>query len=253
MDLLNEIFRCSNVQACLEHPHKDHPCSRVVLSQRSESVTNHLMPEPWSGSLEKAPILFLSSNPAMGNVNEYPQHSWVDDSVTDYFENRFGGGKKQWIRDGRYALRKDQTYGGSVSFWSAVKKRASELMPNDEIRPGVDYALSEVVHCPSAKELGVTDALGECAGRFLRPILHRSGARVVVCLGRIARIAIREIFSIPDGVTMYGPQQVGDQLRYFTFIPHPNAWTGPWSIRECLSSEDFKTLQEFISLREVSV
>ena len=132
---------------------------------------------------------------------------------------------------------------------SAVKKRASELLMDEHVRPGVDYALSEVVHCPSAKELGVNSALAECAGRYLLPILQRSGAKIVVCLGRFARTAICEMFSIPEEVAIYGPQQVGDQLRYFSFLPHPNAWKGPWSFEGCLSREELSSLQEFLGVR----
>ncbi|MCH7652392.1 MAG: hypothetical protein IIB14_01820 [Chloroflexi bacterium] len=250
MDLLHEIFRCPNVRACLEHLHKDGPCAEIILSQGSESPMGHLMPEPWSGRLEKAPILFLSSNPAMGNVNEYPEYSWPDDSVADYFNNRFGGGGKQWIKDGRYPLKKEQTYGGSVGFWSAVKKRASELLEKESVRPGEDYALSEVVHCPSAREFGVKSALEECADRYLRPLLSLSGANVIVCLGRFAKLAVRDKFELPRTGNIHGPIRIGEKMRYFAFLPHPNAWIGPWSFRECLSSEEFRTLQEFLGIRE---
>src|SRR3954451_15439199 len=57
-----------------------HPCERVVLDQWPADVTEskrlyrwpfqHLLPEPWTGHLEQAPLLFLASNPGGGEVAE---------------------------------------------------------------------------------------------------------------------------------------------------------------------------------------
>lgn len=105
MDLLQEIAHCPIVEECKTDPHGGHPCTAIVMSQASEFLANHQVPEPWSGHLEIAPILFLSSNPSIGtNEDYYPRWSWQVERVTDFFSNRFGGGSEKWICDGRYPL-----------------------------------------------------------------------------------------------------------------------------------------------------
>lgn len=48
--------------------------------------------------------------------------------------------------------------GDWVRFWAAVRKQAFRLLGHLAV-PGVDYAMTEVVHCKSAGERGVADAL----------------------------------------------------------------------------------------------
>ena len=51
------------------------------------------VPEPWSGNLEHAPILFLSSNPSISTAELYPRWEWPDEEIADFFGRRFGGGQ----------------------------------------------------------------------------------------------------------------------------------------------------------------
>ena len=250
MDLLLQIARCPNVQACLGSRDRVHDCTEIVLSQGSETLAEHQVPEPWSGHLEEALLLFLSSNPSIDasedNPGDYPRWSWPDHWIADFFANRFGRGRKPWVRDGLYPLRQDGThYKEWVRFWAAVRRRAVELLMRDDVRPGLDYALSEVVHCKSFNEVGVGRALEECANRYLGGVVCQAGAQVVVTLGRFAGDALRRTFQIPQDAAVHGPIQVGDRRRYFAFLPHPNA-RRPRSFAKCLSSEDLRRLQEFL-------
>src|SRR5207247_2634075 len=89
--LLVLIARCPNVpRARLE---RDHPCKRLVLSQ-PVVPDRFQVPEPWSGELRRAPVLFVSSNPGFGLEAAYPTASWSDTQLRDYFGMRFGGGTK---------------------------------------------------------------------------------------------------------------------------------------------------------------
>lgn len=115
--LLIEIARCLVVQLCLDQPQRDHPCAEIVQSQRASSVADFQVPEPWSGPIGSAPILFLSSNPSISRSDppsdtdeEYPigfRAAWPDDRIVDFFEGRFGGGQEEWIRRGVFCRRKD--------------------------------------------------------------------------------------------------------------------------------------------------
>jgi len=64
MDLLHEITRCPNIQQWFASPQSSNPCAKIISVQHSRSLNDHQVPEPWSGDLEHAPILFLSSNPS---------------------------------------------------------------------------------------------------------------------------------------------------------------------------------------------
>ncbi len=168
MELLREIVQCVNVGICRTNPQQIHPCAAIVGLQMSKSKEDYQVPEPWSGRLEQARILFLSSNPSISETEEYPRGDWPDSKIEDYFVNRFGGGKKEWIKDGIHGLQRDGSYGKATRFWVAVRKHASDLLEKDirSVRPGVDYALSEVVHCKSREEEGVKEALKECETPF---------------------------------------------------------------------------------------
>lgn len=74
MDLLLEIARCSNIRVCLNGG-KVSACTDIVGIQ-GELLSRHQVPEPWTGHLEKAPILFLSSNPFLSQLDAYPRWGW---------------------------------------------------------------------------------------------------------------------------------------------------------------------------------
>jgi hypothetical protein len=86
-------------------------------------------------------------------------------------------------KHGKQALDADlKTYGPIVRYWSSIQNRAEELLGR-EARPGIDYALSEIVHCKSESEEGVKEALITCANRYMMKLLSCSGAIVLVLVG----------------------------------------------------------------------
>jgi hypothetical protein len=141
MDLLLEIARCPNFRACLANPEAEHACGEIVRSQNVKGRKDFQVPEPWSGHLETAPILFLSSNPSISEDEQYPRLGWGDELIRDFFENRFGEGKQPWITEGRYYLR---TFTGDSGMGGFVQQnpnsagepgRGNRIAPNEE--PGV--------------------------------------------------------------------------------------------------------------------
>jgi hypothetical protein len=238
-DLLLEIARCPNFNS-----NEENPCQTIVGTQLE---TDYQLPEPWSGDLEDAPILFLSSNPSMGMREKYPRSTWPDDEIIDFFAHRFGGGLEGWTKDGRYTLLKaGSVYSNKgVRYWASARKRAIELLCKNDVQPGVDYAFSEVVHCKSLHEKGVSKALPECAGRYLKKIVACSGARIIVCFGRFTPVVVRQLFGIPDDVNVSEPVIVGNSSRIFTFMPHPNAWMVR-SFAICLSPSEIKQLRSWL-------
>ncbi|MFL5624283.1 MAG: uracil-DNA glycosylase family protein [Ktedonobacteraceae bacterium] len=243
MGLLHEITRCPNIQMYFSSPQCNNPCARIISTQHASSIDMFQVPEPWSGNLEHAPILFLSSNPSINGVEEIPLWSWPNEWIEDFYVNRYEGGRKQWIKDGKYNLLLD----GSrqiVRFWVEVRQRAKELLERD-IRHGVDYALTEVVHCKSQGEEGVREALNECSRRYLRWVIESCGAKVIVTLGKTVKEAVKLECGIPTSVDVFGPTLIGTCQRYIVFLPHPNA-RGYRSFEKCIDHAELQELRDFL-------
>jgi hypothetical protein len=213
--LLLEIVRCRNVLTCFEDRTPRHPCRKIIESQESRSIDGFQVPEPWSGRLLEAPLLFLSSNPSISATDLYPARSWQDQEVEAYFDQRF----ERWIADGIGTRQQDGSYSQAVRFWSEVRGRAAELYERP-VRPGIDYALTEVVHCKSRKNKGVKGALKECSDRYLSGVLSHSGAKVIVCLGVLVKQVITEKFAVPSAVRVYGPAEICGTSRHIVFSAH---------------------------------
>lgn len=242
--LLNEIAHCPHVNFCIQNPLVEHPCREIVFSQSFSILNEYQVPEPWSGRIEQAPILFLSSNPSISSVEDYPRWSWSDDAIDDFFNNRFGGGRKVWTLDGRKSLQKDGTYSGSVKFWSAVRQRAIELFQRN-VSPGNDYAITEIVHCKSVSEIGVKKAQNHCVQNYLKKVLEISSARVVVVLGSSAREAMQAEFNIPKDVSLFGSIAIGGREKLITFLPHPNARRNR-TFANCLKFDELESLRALL-------
>ena len=198
MELLLSVARCPVAEHCLADG--KHPCAKIVGSQGVGSIAEFQSPEPWSGHIATAPILFVSSNPSIGPTafHEYPRASWTDESITEYFEFRFGGKPLSSVEDGIYNRLPGAPRTGRTAFWVQVRARAAELLETTpaNVKPGKDYALTEVVRCKSVKQYGVAEALSTCTQMYLKPTLDASAATVVVVLGKCARQIFCDSFGL---------------------------------------------------------
>jgi uracil-DNA glycosylase len=136
--------------------------------------------------------------------------------------------------------------------WAEVRGRATELLGQDAT-PGRDYFSTEVVHCKSVKEKqGVRKAAKFCADQYLKRVMAVSGARVVVCVGKIAREQVGRAFKLPDDgqrlghpdpQRVHGPLDRGNRQRYFVFLPHPSAFE-PRPFAKCVLESDMERLRD---------
>ena len=225
--LLLEISRCPIAELTWANAEDEYGCATIVSSQKTGRSNFHT-PEPWSGRLEEAPILFVSSNPSFFDLEIYPQLDWADDQIVDFFANRFGGGQREWLKDGTRTMLEAGGHSTGVKFLQAVRAGAGELLQSGDVIPGHDYAITEVVHCKSGGEAGVAEALMTCSGNYLDRVLRLSAAHVVVVLGRVAREILTLSLNVPafEVNSVYGPAIVGERERLFVFLPHPNARSG---------------------------
>jgi hypothetical protein len=255
--LLCEIARCPVIADWYAYPDRrwSSPCHRIIDYQAQNFGAAergaYQSPEPWRGDLAGAPLLFVSSNPSIGDdgPDEYPRWGWPDAAIVRYFNLSFD----ELIINGAYT-RPIPRLGRSVyvPFWGGVRDRARELM-GPAVRPGRDYAFTEAVHCKSRQEIGVREALTPCARRYLRRVIAVAGARVVVALGGVARAAVaselRELGIAPGaqpnwGIVLELPA-IGGRDRLVTFLPHPNAHQRR-SFAACAAEADLRRLQAWL-------
>jgi uracil-DNA glycosylase len=236
-ELLLEIAHCPNILACFHDRTRSHPCRRIIESQKSPSADVHQVPEPWSGKLSEAPLLFVSSNPSISETDHYPLPSWGDEEVKAYFGDRF----EKWITDGRYTRQQDGSYSRAVPFWNEVRGRATELYERT-VKPGKDYALTEVVHCKSRNNKGVEAALTECVDRYLPRVLSCSNATVIVALGKFVKQILTDTLGIPRDTRVYGPTEVSGKIRHIVFLAQPNS-NQPRRFSAVVSAEELAELR----------
>ena len=168
-------------------------CTNIVNSQSANDFTLFQIPEPWAGRISITPILFLSSNPAF-NPKEtwFPTMNAESSDIKQFCNDRFHDLSSQPRSvNGTHVI-----IGGTkrrIPFWIFVRNRACELLERSPF-PGDDYALTEVVHCKSAKQFGVGDAQRERVNRYLSRTLRVAAARVIVVLGQIAERSVKRIY-----------------------------------------------------------
>lgn len=224
-DLLIQIASCQVAKEEFQNPGKHISCSPIIRGQRATSWSNFQVPEPWTGHLASAPLLSLSSNPSISYTEKYPTGGWQVNDVIDFFEDRFEG---HWVKAGKQALQLDGSYGNAVRYWSNIRSRAEELLGKSPV-PGVDYVLSEVVHCKSISEAGVREALHTCAKRYLGQILELFPATVIVLVGKKALEVWNNVSSVPlaadqkmEGTAL---TELNGKKRAIIYMPHPAAFT----------------------------
>ena len=195
--LLLAITRCPDLGAARKDG--SHPCAEVV---RSQGPAGRQVPEPWSGRLDTAPILFVGSNPSIAEDGRFPTPSWSERNTVSYFSRRFDehGG---WVSVQEF---------NQVRYWTMVRSHANALLGRSAI-PGVDFAMTEVVHCKSKAETGVRKRLAHLCD----PVARRRDARIRCEGGRAARKA--------SGGGLHGT--LGDGFRPGCPLRRFAGWTKP--------------------------
>lgn len=244
--LLITIAHCPNVTAILSAPDPNHPCHKIVASQKVADISSFQVPEPWNGDLANAPILFLSSNPSISEAEEYPTYKWPDQNIADFFTNRFGAGLKNWVIERKRGLNKDGSRSKATPFWAEVGNRADELLGRSAAA-GADYALTEVVHCKSRNRLGVSEALEECIRRHLDLVLGLSGARLLVVVGEDAGNAIRDYLHLMGQQVMHGPIPIAGKERFALFLGAPGS-AKPRRLVNILDPEQFAAIRSILAI-----
>ena len=219
------------------------PCEKIVAYQHTHNKTLKQIPEPWNGDIENAKILFISSNPSIDFNEHYPTSAWTEDQVADFFVNRFSK-QKRYVKNYLYPLQTNGSYLSTnkwVRYWAAIRKLSKTLLDKENIEPGFDYAITEVVRCKSHKEIGVNEAMNTCSERFLLETLSLSNAKVFVVVGKKAKQALEERFQVEIPEASYKKIKINEVERMILSIPHPNA-RGEKSLEKLFSPEIIKAV-----------
>ena len=249
--LLRQLTQCPEVARA--RADRRHACSQIVHTQPT-FPEGFQVPEPWAGHLYQAPLLFVGSNPSIDRREPYPDWTDQPDAIGAFFDGRFGGQPGQ-VKDGIYFPLREQSDDGSwharrpVAFWSACKRNAAWLYgrPVPDITPGMDYAMSEVVHCKSRSEIGVAKARPQCVQRWLEPMLAASPAPVVVLLGQHAELAFAPL---TGPMEYWSTRQVmlGGLARTVLLARHPN-YRGLRKWADHISPATRMTLHDLLAAR----
>jgi hypothetical protein len=207
--LTNRTALALRIASC---PHVERGCDgdcETVIAAQSLPHGSRRRPEPWTGQLDRAPILFVTSNPNT-EPGRVPTQSEVPppDRLLDFYEGYFNR-HPEGIN--------------TVPTWNRMRIWTDQLLRADT-NAGLNFALTDAVHCASRQQAGVPEALKRCATLYLRPIVEASVARLIICCGSPAstgfghatdgRIALKEGES-------WGPAQLWGADRVVAALPHP--------------------------------
>lgn len=223
--LLEEITNCENIQKTLNGNFDSDckNCEKIIKSQKCDNIKNFQLPEPWNGDLENCKILFISSNPSFNLYEEYPLGKWNKSDVSDFFINRFSNRfpDKNFVRNELYTLQINGCYSKNwIRFWAATRSYARYILDTNSPVPGIDYVMTEIVHCKSVAEKGVQDAMETCANKYLDKIIKISKAKIIICLGGKASNAVKKRYQIETTEKIFENSTMD---KVFLFLPHPNS------------------------------
>ena len=223
-------------------------CYDIIHSQNNFKKEFQL-PEPWSGDIERAKILFISSNPGI-TINEvFPRYSveenvflegWNDNNIFQFFKDRFvknGGKIKIKEKEGIKFKR--------VLNWKKLLKRGEELVGGDLSFENI--AITDVVHCKSKNEIGLEACKNVCGSKFLNKVIGYSNAKLIVIVGNKAKDMINDLYNKIGNrrYKLYGPVEINNVNRYFLWIYHTNA-RKKQKIGYYIDDKELKKIREII-------
>ncbi len=108
--------------------------------------------------------------------------------------------------------------------------------------------MTEVVHCKSKNEVGVSKAAETCAERYLNDILALTNAPVVVVVGKKSHDCLNNALGLdlpePPYIT---ERNLGGTNRHLVFIRHPSAHKGLKTIAGIHGDEEVERLRNLLN------
>jgi hypothetical protein len=255
--LIIKVARCELIVRADRE--EDHPCHAVVGSQGVTDEDDRQVPEAWAGNLHGSRVVFLSSNPSISEpvsgqpldrAEDYSRSASTDQKIIESQGLRFDRTlPRPFVQNGRY-LQQDGHYSQRpVMFWTSVQRRAEELL-GPTAHPSVNYVMTEVVHCKSKNEVGVSQAAETCAKRYLNDILALTNAPIVVVVGKKSHDCLNNALGLdlpePPYITS---TELGGRDRHLVFLWHPSGRKGPKTIAGLHGNEELGRLRNLLQER----
>ena len=252
--LITKVARCELIgRADREDAH---PCHAVVRSQGGAGEYDRQVPEAWAGSLHGSRLVFLSSNPSISepgsgqpldSAEDYPRASATDARIIEFLGRRFDQTlPAPFVKKGRYLQQNGHYAQRPVNFWTSVQRRAEELL-GPSADPSVNYVMTEVVHCKSKNEAGVSQAAETCAKRYLNDILALTSAPIVVVVSKKSHDCLNKALGLglpePPYITS---KELGGMVRHLVFIWHPAGRKGPKTIAGLHGDDELERLRNLL-------
>lgn len=227
-----DIINCGLQNA----PNSNSECNALYISQQCASIADFQIPEPWNGDIENAPILFVGLNPGFLDVELYPKLGnpyWLqanggfdEAKVEDFFEHRFNS-RHQYVQ---YPNKTKIISGGYKvlrhTFWGYVKSIADKIM-NGQSTPGVDFAITEIVHCKS-RDIRCIDSkcYDKCFKHFNNIMSIAQNLQFMVVVGSATKNRMSKYFGISPVETYkwYYNVKFKDKTINIIFVDHNAAW-----------------------------
>lgn len=228
------------VTELLASPEAKHPCRGVVDAQ-GEATDWRQVPEPWSGSLERARVLAVVSHPVLHDRDLRPVWRSTWDHTERFFERRLvGDGPKPRVSPGAVGrrLRVDDPGGLPTDpELVAAVERTTELLGRV---PSLleELAVTHVVRCPTTGDLGVNRAVKACPDRWLRAVVNACPAPVLLAIGATADKGLSRVLGLFPGGTARVTEVVVDGVqRMVVVVPHPQGPGGARPLEELLGDQ----------------
>lgn len=171
----------------------DSSYTEIVKAQIDFGLKQMELPEPWSGHLSKAKLMFIGTNPAVADLNkeQVPTAKWDDEDICDFFDNR-------WINFSKPGAL-NPTWIGMIKFTDLLIENCQKLKGCNKIHDGGSYSSTDMnkladlvvcvdcVHCRSDNSVGVDDCLGIEVETWLPSILEKFTGNVIVLHGAKAK------------------------------------------------------------------
>ena len=232
-------------------------------SEQEFSKAMFHVPEPWSGNLKTAKILFVGSNPSIDLKEKlfpkFESEKWSEhkkNEVVNFFSDRL---TKLENLNSRY-------WKGVIKYAACILKPVEGIKPiasfkaEDKMDIASQIALTEIVHCKSRDETGVPEAAQKCFDIHTKKVIkyflqNSSGSekkKTVVFLGATARNIIC-VEALTDNAAVDRKKiaeyfGVSNQNARFICIPHPSAlkqWTS-WASGKVYKGLSDSTRKEII-------
>lgn len=159
-----------------------------------------------------SPSLGAATSSRLGSCLLDRTRPWDDESPTSESSD---AEIKRYFVDGF-----EQTYGPSVRYWRMVGVIARALLGPD-VRPGIDFALTEIVRCKSRNEEGLTEAaIAECSKRYFMQTLEIAAAPVIVPCGKKARAGVAAVAGTSSEIGLYKSAKLD---RWLLMLGHPSS------------------------------